>query len=308
MAALVAIAVAGSMWWLQGPADAQSVPPARQPPRPTVDNVAWNRGNGPALSLNGYMLVWEDEFNSRQILPGDASGSTRWYAGAQGGPYGAAAVGYSPRDDVYLVSNGVLTIRAHAYVNERGVRTGDWYSGHLQTVNTKGEGFAVQEGYFEARMKFPTSMGAWPAFWLKHRSKWPVDQPNPPVNIEIDVVEWYGGDWSGHHHTVHVGDGPTRKYWSDYENVRDGSSRPVDLSSDWHTHGVLVTREWIIIYLDRIEIGRFPVLDQLRTPLYPQLTLSILKQPETGVVSPQAISPMDLQVDYVRVYARVGRR
>ena len=97
-------------------------------------------------------------------------------------------------------------------------------------------------------------------------------------------------------------------YWSDYENVRDGAGRPIDLSAEWHTHGVLVTRDWIIIYLDRIEIARFPTLDQLRQPLYPQLTLSILKQPETGVVSPQAVAPMDLQVDYVRVYARVGRR
>ena len=57
-----------------------------------------------------------------------------------------------------------------------------------------------------------------------------------------------------------------------------------------------------------IEIGRFPTLDELRTPLYPQLTLSILQQRETKAVSPEAVSPMDLQVDYVRVYARVGRR
>ena len=197
------------------------------------------------------------------------------------------------------MSDGVLTIRAHAYTDNRGVRTGNWYSGHLQTVNSKGEGFAVQEGYFEARMKFPTSMGAWPAFWLKHRNKW-LD-PNA-TNIELDIVEWYGGDWYGHHHTVHIGQGATRRWWSDYERVLDTGGRVVDLSRDWHTYGALVTRDWFIVYLDRLEIGRFPMVQILRQPLYPQFTLSILKEPSTGVVSPAAVSPMDLQVDYVRVY------
>jgi beta-glucanase (GH16 family) len=276
-----------------------------QAPRATAETAAWNRTNGPPLNLSGYSLVWSDDFDSRRILAGNQSGPALWYAGAQGGPYGAASVGYSPRDDVYIVANGVLTIRAHANVDSNGARTGSWYSGHLQAVNTKGEGFALEQGYFEARMKFPRSMGAWPSFWLKHRSKW----LNPSAtNVEVDIVEWYGGDWFGHHHTIHVGDGKTRKFWGDYENVKDPSGKPVDLSTEWHTHGALITNDWIVIYLDRVEIARFPMLDVLRTPLYPQLTLSILQQPDTRAVSPDAVSPMDLQVDYVRVYAPEGSR
>ncbi len=307
---VVAAAAALSIAWLSG-AVTPAVPavPANlrlTPPDPSFDTVAWTRTNGPAVDLTGYTLTWADEFDSRRILPGDQSGSTSWYAGAQGGPYGAAAVGYGVRDDVYRVADGVLTIRAHAYTDGTGARTGNWYSGHLQSVNTRGEGFAVQEGYFEARMKFPQSLGAWPAFWLKAREKW----LNPlATNTELDIVEWYGGDWYGHHHTVHIGDGPTRRYWSDYENVRDSEGRPVDLSRDWHTHGALVTRDWFIVYLDRVEIGRFPMFEVFRTPLYPQLTLSILKDPQTGVVPPSAVSPMDLLVDYVRVYTpRASRR
>ena len=307
---IVVTAVTGLVWgglWLNLAmgTTAQSTPsppvnPRIEPAQATPETAAWNRANGPPLSLAGYSLVWSDEFDSRRILAGNQSGSALWYAGAQGGPYGAAAVGYAPRDDVYLVSNGVLTIRAHANVDAQGARTGTWYSGHLQAVNTKGEGFAIQEGYFEARMKFPTSLGAWPAFWLKHRSKW-LDPA--ATNVEVDVVEWYGGDWYGHHHVVHLGQGATRKFWGGYENVKDAAGKSVDLSQDWHTHGALITKDWIVIYLDRVEIGRFPMLDELRTPLYPQLTLSILQQRETKAVSPEAVSPMDLQVDYVRVYA-----
>ena len=303
----VAIVAAGWLMWL-GRARAQAPDELRAPkglrvvqeppPAPralSVDALAWDRSRQTKIDPAGMSLVWSDEFDTRRILPGNESGSTAWYAGAQGGPYGVAAVGYGPRDDVYLVSNGVLTIRAHAYTNPNGSRTGQWYSGHLQTVNTRGEGFAIQEGYFEARMKMPASLAAWPAFWLKPRIKW-LDPG--ATNLELDVVEWYGGDWTRAHHTVHLGDGAARRYWE------DAATANVDLSKDWHTYGALLTADWFIVYVDRVEVARFPLLEVYRTEFYPQLTLSIQRNPQTGVVAPEAVSPMDLQVDYVRVYSR----
>lgn len=301
------VVAAASLAWMGG-AGAQQAPtglriidPVPPPARVTVESLGWDQSHHTKIDPAGMSLAWSDEFDSRRILAGNESGSTLWYAGAQGGPYGVAAVGYSPRDDVYLVSNGILTIRAHAYTGANGARTGDWYSGHLQTVNTKGEGFALQEGYFEARMKVPASLGAWPAFWLKPRIKW-LDPA--ATNLELDVLEWYGGDWTRAHHTVHLGDGAARRYWEDAEAALDAQGRPVDLSKDWHTYGALLTPDWFIVYLDRVEIARFPLLEIYRTPFYPQLTLSIQKNPQTGVVPAEATSPMDLLVDYVRVYQR----
>jgi hypothetical protein len=46
---------------------------------------------------------------------------------------------------------------------------GTWYSGHIQTVNTFGHGFAQQYGYFEAKMAFDKAVG-WLAFWLYSQS------------------------------------------------------------------------------------------------------------------------------------------
>ncbi len=262
-----------------------------------LDFLQWDRSNGPMLDLTGYQLAWSDEFDTRDIIAGNVSGTTKWYAGAQGGPYGAASVGYSPRTDVYLVSNGQLTIRAQANTDATGARTGTWFSGHLQTVNTMGQGFALSKGYFEARMKFPHSLGAWPSFWMKHRAKW----TDPTVtNVELDAIEWYGGDWGGLHHTVHIGQGATRRFWGDYENMN-----PTDISAAWHTYGAMVDDNFITIYFDGNRIGRIPMVDQWRQEWYPQLTLSILQE-SNGQVSPQAISPMDLLVDYVRVYAPGG--
>jgi beta-glucanase (GH16 family) len=309
--AAAALVAGGSLAWLghagaQSPADLpapQGLRVVDEIPAPkvvSVDALGWERSST-RIDIGAWSLAWSDEFDSRRILAGDQSGSTLWYAGAQGGPYGVAAVGYSPRDDVYLVSNGILTIRAHAYTNPNGTRTGSWYSGHLQTVNVRGEGFAIQEGYFEARMKVPASMGAWPAFWLKPRSKW-LDPA--ATNLELDVLEWYGGDWTRAHHTVHLGAGADRRYWEDASTIVDAQGRPVDLSQDWHTYGALLTPDWFIVYVDRMEVARFPLLEIYRQPFYPQLTLSIQRDPKTGVVSPQAVSPMDLLVDYVRVYTR----
>lgn len=271
--------------------------------------TAWQDSVAAApLDLTGYSLVWSDEFTSRGITQGDRSGPGPWYAGAQGGPYGVASVGPAVRSDVYRVSDGVLTIRATARLHEDGTRNGKWVSGHLQTVNSKGEGFAIQNGYFEARMKFPASVAAWPAFWLKHRNKW---TDSKALNIEIDVVEWYGSDAAGHHHGVHIGQGAGRRYWGNYRGIKNRLGRRVELSTDWHTHGALISDDWIVVYLDRVELARFPMMDAFRTPLYPQLTLSVARDRNTKLVAPEAQSPMDLLVDYVRVYAPVdssGRR
>ena len=86
--------------------------------------------------------------------------------------------------------------------------------------------------------------------------------------------------------------------------LTDSGGRLVNLSDDWHDYGALVTRDWFVVYLDRIEIGRFPMVEILRQPLYPQLTLSILNRGLAAGGSRTRVSPMDLQIDDVRIYRR----
>ena len=75
-----------------------------------------------------------------------------------------------------------------------------WYSGHIQTVNKIGEGFAQRYGYFEARMAFEKAV-SWPAFWLYT----PKAYEGPgQARAEIDVIEAYGdNDYDGYHMAVH---------------------------------------------------------------------------------------------------------
>lgn len=263
------------------------------------DQMSWTPMSGQPLNLTGMRQTFESRFPSGSIAPGDSRRPAHWYAGAQGGPYGLANVGYSVRPDVYQpVRDGGIVLRANRTPGVRPDVVGGWYSGHLQTVNIYGDGFAQAYGYFEARMRFPLSYMAWPAFWLKHRAKW----LNPKaMNIELDVIEWYGvNDPYGHHRSVHLGPGPggvpARRWHASFQR------RPEDLTT-FHYYGVRLDDDWITIYVDRKAAARHPMIDEYRQPLYPQITLSINDHRNELPHAAKAHNPMELRVDHVSVWA-----
>ena len=69
-------------------------------------------------------------------------------------------------------------------------------------------------------------------------------------------------------------------------------------SGAFHRYGCLVTPKWIIIYLDRKEVSRFPTFDDAKRPLFMRLTLAM----QDAFVA-KATSPTHLWVDYVRAHA-----
>jgi beta-glucanase (GH16 family) len=244
---------------------------------------------GTDLDLSSYDLSFAEEFDSDRITPYNGSGP--WYAPVHAS-YGSAIFDVpGSNNQTYTVNGGVLTIKASK-------ESDGWHGGNIQTVSQAGKGFAQRFGYFEARMKFPNMPGAWPAFWLEAQDQY----TNPAmVRPEIDVVEWYGGDPKGLHSTVHLWT-PAAKYivpggltkaWgmSDYQSE-------VGLAGEWHDYGALISPDNVIIYLDHKEVFRFPTLDEYKVALYPMVSLTLYEQDVT-----KAVSPFELQVDYVRVYA-----
>ena len=252
----------------------------------SADAVWTEEHIGEPLDLTGYDLIFSDEFDKDRISPDGGRGP--WFAPIHY-PWGVAKL-EPPDGRTYSVHDGILTIRASKDFRDI------WHSGSIQTVDSKGQGFAQQYGYFEARMKFPAMPGAWPAFWLKsQRDAW----EKTLTRTEIDIVEWYGGDPVGHHRTVHLwpADRPrpgdiTKQWWKgDYSKIPD-------LPRVWHDYGALITPDWVIVYLDRKELARIKSLSEFRTPLYPLVSLELYEKD-----APLATSPVDLAVDYVRVYA-----
>jgi hypothetical protein len=120
--------------------------------------------------LTGYTLVFDEEFNGSLDVPSGygwgPGGITRWithtpYAGDFGDAY---FTGPSERgtDDPFSIRNGSLAIKAWRDPNANY----HWRSGLLSSVGTEGKGFSQRFGYFECRMKLPSGVGLWSAFWL----------------------------------------------------------------------------------------------------------------------------------------------
>lgn len=257
------------------------------------DAYAWSEDfAGQPLDLTGYTVVFSDDFDEQSVTA--ESGKGPWLAPVHS-DVGASTWDTPQRGGAtYIVSDGVLRIRASQDEN------GKWHAGNIQTVDRHGRGFAHLYGYFEARMRFPAMPGAWCAFWLKSQAEhW----NRTMIRTEIDVVEWYGGDPTGHHRTVHLRPaqlkrfrtpGRLREHW-----WLSNFSRHDGLAGEWHTYGALVTAEQVQVYVDRKEVGRFPTLDEFRTPLYPLVSLTLYEKDVE-----KAVSPFEMEVDYVRVYAR----
>ena len=258
-------------------------------------NAEWDGSHkGQPLDLTGYTKTFEDNFNSLSTITDGATGSGPWYAPAR--PDTSLAHFLSPSQTPVTFSidtPGVLT------VTMQKVDT-SWYSGHIQTVNKIGEGFAQRYGYFEARMAFEKAV-SWPAFWLY--TPQPDEGPGQ-ARAEIDVIEAYGdNDYDGYHMTVHRRSLDSQIHRSNYSGLSSTQNMGIwgwnDMfDGQFHRYGCLVTPHWITIYLDGKELSRFPTFPEAKLPLYMRVTLAMQNE---FVAS--ATSPTRLWVDYVRAYA-----
>jgi hypothetical protein len=249
-------------------------------------------GSGAPLDLSDRRLVLDEDFNGPLSLRGP-----RLFAPVHA-PYGAGVFD-PPEGPAYSVvkEDGVGALRIVAYRQD-----GKWRSGNVQTASIAqahdgapfaGTGFACQGCYFEARMKFPRAApGYWSAFWL-------LSPHMKDGHVEVDVIEWYGGDPKGHHQAVHSGPSAKtgRRFKSNYismlSTLGDGG---------WHAYGVRQEPGELIFYVDQREISRVKVATSFDVPLYPLVTLAVFE----GEAA-QAKEPMALYVDYVRAYAPRGR-
>ncbi|RWI29560.1 family 16 glycosylhydrolase [Mesorhizobium sp.] len=232
---------------------------------------------GSTLNLSGFKLSFSDEFNTLDVVPNNGTG--KWFAPVHA-PYGAATF-MSPvgATNPFSVSDGKLTITMKQV-------DGAWQSGTMQTVNSAGQGFAQQYGYFEMRAAFHGGAGAWPAFWML--------SPNQTVpRVEVDIVEAYGGDPDGHHQAVHLSNKESHAWESNYTGL------PASMfDGAFHTYGARITTDWITVYYDGKELSRFPMSESFRTPLYMLASLAM-----NPLEVERASGTYKMVIDYVRAYA-----
>ena len=258
-------------------------------------SATWDGSHkGEALALTGYTKTFEDNFESLSTITDGVTGTGPWYAPAR--PDTSLAHFLSPLQSPATFSidpPGVLAITMQKVDTS-------WYSGHIQTVNNVGDGFAQRFGYFEARMAFEKAV-SWPAFWLYT----PKAYEGPgQARAEIDVIEAYGdNDYAGYHMTVHRRTRDSQIHRSNYSGLSSTQNMAIwgwnDMfDGQFHRYGCMVTPDWITIYLDGKELSRFPTFPEAKLPLYMRVTLAMQNE---FVAS--ATSPTRLWVDYVRAYA-----
>ena len=214
---------------------------------------------------SNFNIVWRDEFNGNKV------DKTKW---------GFAYSGFDTAADTQMhntdnpenvsVSDGVLHLTArYSPTRERwNSATKQWEtvprtntkkdkngntitypapftSGALNTFTDKGKVKASFKGdfYAEARIKLPMSESSWSSFWLTgtNGKQW-------PQNGEIDVFESKGYDPSflqANTHTPRSKDDLTHSKQTQRQLSNNG-----DTQTDFHTYGVLKTKDSITFYYD----------------------------------------------------------
>jgi len=260
----------------------------------TVAGCRELKAQGEPLQLCRYKKVFADDFNDLSVSKSNNE-RARWSAHTPwNGDFGDAQfidpidIFADPEKNApFIVKDGILKIRARKHDN------GKWTSGLLSSADPTTAGFALMYGYFEARMKLPPGPGVWPAFWLNANN--PKDDKTP--SVEIDVLEYYGQFPDGFHSVWHIWDKTDPKKNSGGEIITSVPSG--SLNDSFHTYGVDVTKEWIVFYLDRREIGRTPTPPEHTKPLMILVNLAL----GSGWPIDKTPNPSDLLVDYVYAFA-----
>jgi beta-glucanase (GH16 family) len=236
------------------------------------------------FSWAAYQLVWSDEFD------GTSLNTNYWSYDVGDSWYNNELQAYTA-NNVY-VQNGMLRIEGR----KENYGSKSYTSGRIKTQNKKSWLF----GKFEARMKFPTGKGFWPAFWL-----WP-DSYTSSAYREIDIMEAVGNYPKTVYSTCWYAGGE-----SNPKSMSGEYNLPQNYDLDFHVYGA----EWSPGNIDFFVDGnKFYSCSKSKTSgtwnldgtkLHVILNLAIGGD-WPGSPSSSTIFPSSMYVDYVRVYQDNG--
>ncbi len=140
-------------------------------------------------SLQGWTLVWNDEFKGTSI------DSDKWNYEVNGDGGGNNELQYyTARPENSYIENGALVMRA-----QRENYQGKQYTSARVNSNLKGD---WTYGHIEARAKLPIGKGMWPAIWMLP-TDW--EYGGWPMSGEIDIMECLGHEPQKVYGTIHFG-------------------------------------------------------------------------------------------------------
>ncbi|WP_157736281.1 glycoside hydrolase family 16 protein [Granulosicoccus antarcticus] len=265
-----------------------------------IDPASYNYSE--TSQKSGYELVFSDEFNGTALNPYRWHSQLRWDGEFNGERYEYRVINGEDQFYVNVLSpdsahtekvvpvynpfqfNGsTLSIRAaknplQTNTNKRTYGSLDEMSAQqtfLSGAISTHEKFSQKYGYFEARIKIPSHVGTFPAFWLFHENRaWEGTQ-----RTEIDIMENLGHAPWYIYNSFHYFKNVTATYSGDANFIKPSPSGQVytgkDYSEDYHVYAVDWTPGTVVWYIDGVETSRMVNNEANFEELYVMLNLAM---------------------------------
>lgn len=256
------------------------------------DNSNPTKENDDSLNIEGYTLIWNDEFEGSKI------NSSNWIHEVNG--YGGGnneLQYYTDREENSFVSGGNLHIIAkqETYTGVDGTRY--YTSARMNTQFTQ----TFKYGKITARIKLPYGQGIWPAFWMLGEN---ISQIGWPSCGEIDIMEMIGGG-DGRDNVVHG----TLHWEQNGHQYYGGSTKLVSgiFADDFHEFTINWDSEKIEWLLDGVVYHTASIQPQHMAAFHNEFFIILnlaIGGNWPGNPSAQTVFPQEMLVDYVRVYSK----
>lgn len=253
-----------------------------------------------AQNMDGYKLVWADEFKK------DGKPDTTKWTYERGFVRNNEAQWYQPQNA--RCKNGILTIAAKKVnrPNPKYEKGSTNWTKARQTIEYTSACMITagkqhwQYGRFEMRGRIDISDGMWPAWWTLGVEK------NWPANGEIDIMEYYRGKLLANIACL----GPDKKPEWFSNTFPTDSMGGKKWSAQFHVWRMDWTAEYIALFIDEKLLNKVS-LDKLtnkdgsgfnpfKQPHYMLLNLAV--GGDNGGDPSKTSFPKKFEVDYVRVY------
>ncbi len=243
-----------------------------------------------SLEVDQYQLVWSDEFNGTTL-------NTNIWRLEQGYIANNELQNYQTSGN-HEVSDGTLKIIARKVDDNK--EYGSYTSARM--ISYYGQSFTY--GRIEARIKIPSGVGTWPAFWMLGNSI--MEGTSWPACGEIDIMEHVGYNPNHVHATLH--------YWDTTSNyTSQGDSIVFEAQNEWVVYGVLWTADRMQFYLNEVDNIYYEVATPTNKTNWPFnephfLLLNLAIGGDWGGVQGvdntmfDATGTVQMEVDYVRAY------
>jgi len=256
------------------------------PPPPAADDTglidpasyAYNE----IYQLDGYELAFSDEFNGNSLNPNRWNTQLRWDGDWNGERYEYRQINGEhqfyvntlgpdqdhvnfvvPAHNPFQFDGSRLAIRAvknplkttNNKVGHGPLRTMVAQQEFLSGAIASYDKFTQKYGYFEARIKIPSHVGTFPAFWLHHQNR----EHQDTQRTEIDIMENLGHAPWFVYNSFHYFKNVSSSYPGDAVFLKpqpEGQIRTGDdFSQQYHTYAVKWEPGHIIWYIDGRQVS-----------------------------------------------------